>query len=150
MKVGFKAEEFMQAMEFDKDDPHTGLANNASLLAFYGTQRALWEGQVVYTKMVVENTEAMASAKVRDEHTKISVAAADAMVANDDEVQAAKKSHALAKTQHALYTNACQALQDRGNNLRSIGTWLRSEKSFTTASIGDEHRRVLNSLGKGQ
>jgi hypothetical protein len=142
-RINYDADRFIKDVQISRDDPDAGMIDNAALLAFYGSQQGLWEGQVHYIKMVLETQEARVEAELRKDGDKITVAAVAARVALDEEVQKLKKSLAVAKMQDTLYNNSCKALADRGNNIRSLGTWLRSERAnIGTYSVDAETTRT--------
>lgn len=133
----FDVEVFLKNIRVNKNDPMDDLSDNAGFLAYYGYQQALWEGTANTIKLKLKTEEALASKRIRENGGKHTVESMKAEVAIDEEVLKQSKRLVVAQTQDSLYTNAIKSFSDRGNNVRSIGTWLRAERGNTTGSFSD-------------
>jgi hypothetical protein len=127
----------MEVINLDANAPHLAMADNSSFLAFYGTQQGLWEGQTNLVKMQLENQEAIVQEELRSSGEKMTAGVTEAKVALDEEVQKLKKLLVVAKMQNTLYTNACKAFTDRGNNSRSLNTRQRGEREYNSNHLVD-------------
>ena len=156
LRKNFDEKEAMTSVDFDRFDPHTYLAKNASYLSFYGYQQGLWETQVLYLKYSIENMESSLDESIRlSAEAKMTEKAILAAVVKDPELQKLKKLLAVAKGQDAMYKNHLNALNAAGNNARTIESSLRGERGTSGKSYiepthdlsREEARSRINRLG---
>lgn len=138
MRQPFNVEKFLQDADFS--ELSEDVAKNASLLAFYGAQEALWRTICDTVKMQVENKAAALEVAIKESGEKITDSTTKAKVQIDPEYQELKKKQIQALEQQRLYSNAISAIEQKGHMLVAHGNNLRGELSNqgmgVTSSIG--------------
>jgi hypothetical protein len=134
MKKEFEVTKFLNdTKEIDESNINISMANNHTLIAYYGYQYALWQTYLQSLKLLLDTKSSRFEIELREDAEKNSKktteASIKASISMHPEVEKIKIESTKAGEQVALYSNAISSIENRGKMLVALGAMIRQEMS---------------------